>query len=108
MADLDVTLQYFDGCPNWQATETDLQGLVDEGLIVSVTRERIPDDEEAIAVGFPGSPTLLVDGVDLFPAGEPAGGLACRIYRSEFGFSGSPTGDEIRKALAALGNHGAM
>jgi arsenate reductase len=36
--------------------------------------------QEARAVGFPGSPTLRVNGVDIDPVGATPGMLACRVY----------------------------
>ena len=51
------------------------------------------------ASGFPGSPTIRVDGADLFPTDEPPS-LNCRIYRLADGrFSPTPDPDELRAAL---------
>lgn len=57
--------------------------------------------EEAAELGFPGSPTIRIDGADVDPAG--AGGrpsLSCRIYRSPDGrASPLPTREQIEEAL---------
>lgn len=61
-----------------------------------VTRELPPH-----AQGF-GSPTILVDGRDVFD--EPgASSLSCRIYPTHDGLSGAPSIEMIVRALAAAG-----
>lgn len=60
---------------------------------------------QAGALRFPGSPTIRIDGKDLFP--EPAGpyGLTCRVYQTDDGrVTPLPTIEMIEHALsAALG-----
>lgn len=46
--------------------------------------------EEATAVPFAGSPTILLDGIDAFPGDGRTAELACRIYRTGTGFAGVP------------------
>lgn len=48
--------------------------------------------------GFSGSPTVLVDGVDVFPASR-ADGLSCRLYETPEGHRGSPTAAMLRAAI---------
>jgi hypothetical protein len=56
-----------------------------------VIQESVETIEDAVRTGFPGSPTILVDGEDPFAeAGAPVG-LACRLYRTEMGPQGAPT-----------------
>lgn len=91
-----VTLQYFDGCPNWEETERRLARLG-----VPVTLQRIETVEEAVRLGFRGSPTVLVNGVDPFhDAGAPVG-LSCRIYRGPTGPAGMPSADDLEKVIEA-------
>ena len=68
----------------------ELQRRIDAG-------ELSPDD--AIALSFHGSPTILVDGSDPFPASGPPG-LACRIYDTPDGPAGTPSEDQLRAALS--------
>lgn len=96
-----ITLQYFDGCPNWETTHSYLTTLVAEGLDVTVDYELIDSHEKAILRGFRGSPTVLVDGVDPFPRGDAPFGLACRVYRTEAGPAGSPSMSQLRKAISS-------
>ncbi|MEX0658005.1 MAG: hypothetical protein WD080_02630 [Egibacteraceae bacterium] len=95
---MDVTVLYFDGCPNWQTTAarlTELAGEVD----LRIKRVRVSTPEEAAATGFRGSPTVLVDGHDPFATGTEPTGLACRIYQTPDGPQGSPTIEQLRQAL---------
>ena len=48
---------------------------------VPISGVRVETAEDAMAAGFAGSPTILVDGRDLFPQSiEWTGGLGCRLY----------------------------
>jgi len=97
-----VTLQYFDGCPNWQVAEEHLkQALAACGRADgAVEYQRVETVEEAERLGFTGSPTVLVDGRDPFAvAGVPAG-LACRVYATPDGIAGSPTVDQLIEVLS--------
>ena len=46
----------------------------------------------------PVAPSILVDGVDLFPT-QPVRSLACRVYSTERGYAGAPTPSQIEEAL---------
>ena len=48
--------------------------------------------------GFSGSPTVLVDGGDVFPASRTAG-LSCRLYETPEGRKNSPTAAMLRTAI---------
>ena len=48
---------------------------------------------------FRGSPTLLIDGVDPFADLDAPIGLSCRLYKTEHGYSGAPTLDQLRAVL---------
>jgi hypothetical protein len=98
---LQIILQYFDGCPNWKTTAAHLSTLLAEGLAAAVDYELINTYEDAIASGFRGSPTVLIDGVDPFADPNAPIGLACRVYRTEHGFAGSPSLPQLRQAIAA-------
>jgi len=65
-----------------------------------VTRHLVETLEEAERVGFHGSPSILVDGVDVFADPEAGVGLSCRVYRTPDGLAGAPTVEQLRAALA--------
>lgn len=96
---MDVTLLYFEGCPNWKVADERLSALAAE-LDVAIVRRLVETSEEADAVGFRGSPTILVDGHDPFATGDEPTGLTCRIYQTPQGPEGSPTMEQLRAALA--------
>jgi hypothetical protein len=100
---MNITLQYFDGCPNWKTTAGDLNRLVQEGLDATISFELIETHEAAVARGFRGSPTVLIDDVDPFTDEHAPVGLACRVYPTERGFAGSPTLAQLRQAITAAG-----
>lgn len=94
-------LLYFDDCPNWQQTASHLDRLTSEFPDLTVTRQLVDTDEAAQRLGFLGSPTILLDGVDLFAARDMPVGLSCRIYLTPAGPAGSPTLEQLRDALGS-------
>ncbi|MCH7670182.1 MAG: thioredoxin family protein [Acidobacteria bacterium] len=97
----EVTLQYFDGCPNWKDTDAYLTALHDEGLGITVSLELVDTQEKAESANFRGSPTVLINGVDPFADPDAPVGLSCRMYPSDDGYVGSPTLEQLRSALVA-------
>ena len=69
----------------------------------TITQTLIDSPAAAAAVWFAGSPTILIDGTDLFPSAGRIEHLACRVYPTPGGLSGSPTGQQLREAIAARG-----
>lgn len=98
---MDITLQYFNDCPHWKTTHERLQSLAAERDDVSVTLQRIETPEEAERLQFHGSPSILVDGVDVFAGVSAPVGLTCRRDHTEDGVPGAPTLEQIRAALPA-------
>ena len=99
---MEVEILYFDGCPSYlEAEETLRWVLKEEALDAEVDLIAVNTDEEAQELRFPGSPTLRMDGEDLFPVPERAGyALGCRMYATPEGLKGSPTAKLVRAALA--------
>jgi hypothetical protein len=99
-----LELLWWEGCPSTERALTELREAAAElGLETPDIRMReIRADEEAAAMGFIGSPTILVDGRDpLAPDGEPTG-LTCRVYRRRDGrIAPTPDPDDLRAALSA-------
>jgi hypothetical protein len=100
---MQITLRYFDGCPNWRIAEERLRAaLADAGSgDGTITLERVETHEEALRLGFRGSPTVLIDDRDPFADERADIGLACRVYATPEGFQGAPTLDQLRAALGA-------
>ncbi len=64
---------------------------------------RVDTDGEARRLRFPGSPTIRIDGRDVFPTGELAdGSLGCRVYATPEGLAATPTAEMIEQALGSV------
>ncbi|MET7398699.1 hypothetical protein ABZS66_34940 [Dactylosporangium sp. NPDC005572] len=101
---MQVTLWYFADCPNWQLAEQRLrQALTDTGHAdAEVLLIAVESEADAAAVGFAGSPTFTVYGVDLFDTTAATGALACRVYPTSHGLAGVPDTADL---VAALTGH---
>jgi len=96
---MDVTLLYFEGCPNWEVADEHLQVLAAERPDLTVTRRLVETAAEADRVGFFGSPSIQVDGVDVCAGPGSQVGMACRRYLTPDGVAGAPTLDQLRAVL---------
>lgn len=95
-----ITLQYFDGCPSWRTADERLHRVADSlGLDVRVDHQLVESPQDAERLGFQGSPTLLIDGVDPFADPDAPVGLSCRIYATEDGRAGAPSERQLEQAL---------
>jgi hypothetical protein len=66
----------------------------------AVVSERvIANQAQAVAAGMNGSPTILVDGVDLFAVEPAEPSVSCRLFPSQAGHEGAPTVDALIDAL---------
>ena len=99
---MDITLLYFDDCLNWKIADQLLAAIAAQRADLKVTRPLVDTLEEAQRVGFHGSPSILVDGVDGFADPGAGVGLSCRVYRTPDGLAGAPTLEQLRAALAGV------
>jgi hypothetical protein len=96
---VNVTLLYFDDCPNWMVVDEHLRTLAAEYPEMVIERRIVETVEDATATRFRGSPSIIVDGVDRFAEPDAPIGLACRVYQTPNGFAGSPTLDQLRSVI---------
>ena len=95
-----MTLLFFDDCPNWRVADDRLRALAREFTGVTVTHQGAKPRTRQEGVGFRGSPTILIDGVDPFATdSDPVGGLSCRVFVTPDGPAGSPTLEQLRQAF---------
>jgi len=81
---LDVRILITENCPHARpAIETTGEVLANLAPGTSPTITTIRDRKEAVELGFPGSPTVRVNGVDLEGHAPGPPGLACRRYGTE-------------------------
>jgi hypothetical protein len=98
-----VEFLWWEECPSWEPAleilreEMEAAGIGEESLRVT----EIGSEAEAERRGFPGSPTIRVQGVDIQPPGpEDPIGLTCRVYRRRDGrISPLPDREAIKDAL---------
>ncbi len=100
-----VEVLYFGGCPTYVAAEKAVRDvLAEEGIEAGVELVAVNTDEEAQELRFPGSPTIRVDGRDLFPVpGRAEYALGCRMYATPQGLKGSPTAEMLKETLTTEG-----
>jgi hypothetical protein len=98
---MKIEILHFDGCPTYRPTENTLSKvLAEEGIQAEVELVAVNSDEEARRLLFPGSPTIRIDGRDLFPTPEREDWrLVCRVYATPEGLMGSPTAQMLKAAL---------
>jgi len=101
MTPVTITLLYVDGCPNWHLTDERLRrALTAVGRSdLEVEHVEVCTPQEAEAIAFRGSPTVLIDGRDPFGDRDAPVGLACRLYPTDQGLVGSPTVEQLVEAL---------
>ncbi|MFB9183348.1 hypothetical protein ACFFX1_34920 [Dactylosporangium sucinum] len=97
-----VTLWYFADCPNWRLAHDRLRQALDGTGHTDAEVRLMPveTEAEASAVGFAGSPSFTVDGVDLFGGVPSTGTLACRVYHTPTGLAGVPEVADLAAELA--------
>lgn len=97
-----IEIYYFDGCPNHLAAMERVKEVLEEmGLTCEVSQVQISDPATAKSVGFLGSPTVRVNGLDAEPSARRSDqiGLACRTYLDGTRREGVPSKQMIRDAL---------
>jgi len=101
---MTIELLYIAGCPNHEPSLAGIrEALRQEGLTADIRPLDMTNQADAEAAGFPGSPTIRVNGIDVEPSARSVTG-ACMCCRRYGGRSGTPTVDLIRQALRELGN----
>lgn len=104
---LKIEALYIDGCPNRRvAVERVREVLGEEKVEAEIVEVNVPDEAAAQAVGFLGSPTIRINGLDVEPSARlsRAFGVMCRTYLDGSVRQGAPPKEWIRAALReALG-----
>ena len=98
---MKIQVLYIEECPNWKKAGALTKRALDMIGIADVSMEHVlvRTAAEAEAVAFAGSPTILLDGNDLFPSVGPTRALACRVYPTEHGLAGTPTQAQLEAAI---------
>lgn len=97
---MKIELLHITECPSWSAALKNLKhSLIDLDLDVPVQVTRINSQNFDEFVQFHGSPTILLDGQDIFPVHDFEGALLCRVYETPEGLRGLPTQQQITQQL---------
>jgi hypothetical protein len=94
-----IEVLYIEGCPHFPATvDAVKEALEQHGLTCPITETRVGDQAMAVSMGFLGSPTVQINGLDIEPSARQrtAFGMMCRTYE---GTGGMPSDDLIRSAI---------
>jgi len=99
--DCCVELLYFEGCPSYELVWQELFEVIGAaGVDACVRPVLVATLAEAQELGFPGSPSVRVNGVDV-EGHEGPGTLSCRVY-AENGGKNRPSKGVLHKALLAV------
>ena len=93
---ITVEVQLFHGCPNSEEMiKRSKKAIAQSGLDIAYNEIIVDTPEKAVQYKFRGSPTMLINGVDLEGFPEPeSGNLACRYYKN-----GTPSVEIMIKAI---------
>jgi arsenate reductase len=97
-----IEVMVFDGCPNAERA-LEIARRVADGLVPGAAVERVGIDtpEKAAALGFLGSPSIRVNGVDAEGKRVAEGMIGCRIYE---GGDGVPPEWMVEAAILCVAN----
>jgi hypothetical protein len=103
-----INVYYRAGCPNRHfAVQRINEVLKESGVAGTVTQIQVNPEWE-LALGFLGSPTVHVNGVDVEPSARTQQGpsVSCRTYREGELVDGAPSKEMICQALLEAGKSG--
>jgi len=101
MTQPEVELLLVADCPHEAAAIDAIRHALDDiGLLGAPFKTRtVTSQQQADALGFTGSPTILINGIDLFAQPRLPPSLACRLYPTLDGPAAVPSLPELRRAL---------
>lgn len=100
--DHSIELLYFEDCPSYKMVQESLEAIIRKHNIETrVQLIRVETDQEARDHHFVGSPSIRVNGEDLFPVDHENYALGCRVYQTPNGLRGWPTVEMLEEAFAA-------
>jgi hypothetical protein len=86
---MHIEFLFWEDCPSHTEALRRLKAVMEsEGITEPIDIQEVLTDAEAEHLGFPGSPTIRINGHDIDPPGADAAGgfsLSCRVYRTPSG-----------------------
>jgi hypothetical protein len=100
---MEIEVLHIEECPSWVEAGKRLEtALATTGHATTIITYRlIQTPEDASQVPFAGSPTITLDGRDLFPSDGRTTDLACRIYSTPAGLAALPTTEQLQEAITS-------
>ena len=94
-----IEFLYFEGCPSYKPTLDYLKEVIEEEEIdANLELVLVESPEDAQKVGFQGSPSIKVNGVDIEERNDGFS-FNCRLYRVNGELTGTPSKEFIREKL---------
>ena|SRR5438552_3679801 len=100
---MKVEVLYFEGCPNHAPTVERVRETLQSQNETAVVQEvEVRTEGEAESIGFLGSPSVRINGLDIEPEARSlkSYGLSCRTYLDGTKRSGVPSSEVIRLAIS--------
>lgn len=100
-----ITFQYFDGCPHSTETLKNLKEVLNSNEFdLELEIVEVPDPELAEELNFQGSPTVLLNDIDLYTEKVPDSfNYSCRIFNINGEQTGVLSTDYLREKIGKLG-----
>jgi hypothetical protein len=94
---MELEILHIEDCPNWEEAGSRLRDALDAtgNTDASIKDRLLRSTSDVEGTAFAGSPTITLDGTDLFSSAGATSDLACRLYQSPVGLAGLPTTEQI-------------
>jgi hypothetical protein len=97
---MEIELLYTETCPAWPFARDMLKAaMAAENIWAPLRLVRVDSLPQAAKLAFSGSPSIHINGRDLWPGPSQAPSLANRIYLTPRGVQGWPTTGMLRQKL---------
>jgi hypothetical protein len=99
---LKIEILYFEGCPNRAPAVERMEAVLkEESLSATISEVNVCDSTIAQELGFLGSPSIRVNGLDVEPEARSARdyGMMCRTYAVNGRREGLPSREVLRQAI---------
>lgn len=97
---MQIELLHINECPSWGTALKNLRhALIDLDIADEVQVHLLESSASQHFGSFNGSPTITVNGRDIFDIDDYDGELSCRVYWTPQGLRGYPTQDQIFERL---------
>jgi hypothetical protein len=94
-----IEFLYFEGCPSYKLALEYLKAIIEEEKIdTNLEMVCVDSPEEAQKVGFQGSPSIKVNGIDLEDKNDSFS-FNCRLYNVDGQLTGTPSKEFIKRNL---------